>query len=782
MLHMFQKRKLTKALRSAVGWDLFHSESEYTIDDETTFFISPSRITDTPLEDSNIQRRLINSSFMKNHNIAKFQQTVDATRSFNNVNRTDCILIAIKPFVDNTLTSCEAQNVYDVFEVSSKIYELAKLYGVTIVRKFGDVWIGCLGFFPGDCVTASQNVDRVIRMSRDVYLYGDQNNIKFTCALDCGNIFCGFFRGIFLFEVLGPEVMWVLSVCEFEREKQVFVSDSFHTMCKRLLSNPKSSVKFESILLQSVDKFHSGSNYILVMENKVKFMAIVVEQTSDQTLINDKVPAGGSGKFSKTGGGVRKLNDSFESTCDESTLNALNSLLFDELTTRVNLLVSTIKAILHCRYRQEAINSTSDTLTKQIQMDNSISATEYLSSRQHADMVGNDILNIYPPGISYDFGAQLISYLKRIKKHIFSGTFNVRLESAISGDSEVESSLSSIPDGYHKRQDDFESFESFRKRSLVPNGYFSNGYISVLLIISVWTAFMIGIGGWEMSRTNYGTIQLNIACIFIVIAFFNWVVPLLGSKSLVLPVCNVLLFFMYPECSIAGELNAIVIVPTWMVLCYSHNLSTMTASVLISVTLYGAVKNHPDECKGGTGAMLFALVGIYFLSAMYFLEYYLYMCYIVEVAVIPYENKVVLCYEDAMKDIYKQLPMKTSPNSSGEDVGNPLLLDNPSQADDALPNRFQFYENCVVIAVHVKATETFPDVGAVDNVSNILEFIYSLFDECIEKFGIIGKKVIYLTCACSINQRAIFVLMNCGLCIRNVKICGDSLVCNKGRR
>jgi hypothetical protein len=188
----------------------------------------------------------------------------------------------------------------------------------------------------------------------------------------------------------------------------------------------------------------------------------------------------------------------------------------------------------------------------------------------------------------------------------------------------------------------------------------------------------------------------------------------------------------------------------------------MTASVLISVTLYGAVKNHPDECKGGTGAMLFALVGIYFLSAMYFLEYYLYMCYIVEVAVIPYENKVVLCYEDAMKDIYKQLPMKTSPNSSGEDVGNPLLLDNPSQADDALPNRFQFYENCVVIAVHVKATETFPDVGAVDNVSNILEFIYSLFDECIEKFGIIGKKVIYLTCACSINQRTIFVLMNCG--------------------
>jgi hypothetical protein len=167
----------------------------------------------------------------------------------------------------------------------------------------------------------------------------------------------------------------------------------------------------------------------------------------------------------------------------------------------------------------------------------------------------------------------------------------------------------------------------------------------------------------------------------------------------------------------------------------------MTISILIVLCILMVFKPHVDECNGGVGSILFALLGIFFLTSLFLLEYFLYFCYIVEIIIIPYEKDALLYYEEAMKDICKQLPMKKLPNSSRETERRFSVVNGVSQrTNNNLPNRFHCYQRCVVIAVHVKATETFPDVGAVDHVSNILEYIYSLFDECIDKFGIIGKQ------------------------------------------
>ena len=780
-----QKQKLTKAFQNAVGWKSFKKD----ISVDTYLYLTNSRMNSkhaSHQEEGTFQSRLLKSVILKQHNISKFQGTVDATRSYNNVKRTDCVLIAIKPFADNTLTSCKAQNVYDMFNISSKIDALAKLHGVTFVRKFGDVWIGCLGFFPNVGRAVSENLQAVLRMAKDVHLYGEQNNFNFTCALDYGNIFCGFFRGIFQFEVLGPEVMWILSVCEFERQKKIFVSDSMHTLCKRLLSNPNNPQRFESIFLQYVDKFHSGCNYVLILDVKKMQQARpsgVI--SSKKNIIDDKVCDINYNLVTCNGQQPSHLIElQSADVCEDahlhmaSTLSILHSLLIDDFYCRARSVLKKIKAGFLCSSATIGITTTTTTpysaSTNNVAdgiaapppppLWNTYSPPHTYNEQPYTHTV---LFDEYP-GMTFDISANVAFHIKRIFKKISCGQWDAcctRLGSDYTNNNEhVHSTTRSEMrgrDGFTKPESK-KSFESFRQQTLEPSGYVFSGYVTCSLFLSIWAVLFIKVEGSKNNAALFDQLSLNMICLFMATAFFNWAVPLLGSSSLLFPLCNVVLVWIYPKCALGGDLGKMVILPTWMVLCYSHRLSHMACSILTVSVIAIGLREHTDECKGGGESILFALLGFFFLSTLCILEYILYLCYIVEIILIPYEKDVLLCYEEAMKDIHQQLPVKMSSHDSREKGILNHVVHGDSQPTNALSSRFHCFQRCVVIAVHVKAVETIPDVGAVDHVSNMLEYIYSLFDESIDKFGIIGKAlylfsmVFFISCFLS---RVRFLLM-----------------------
>lgn len=642
----------------------------------------------------------MNSDILVRHDLSDFKRTVDAARLYNCVSRNNCILIAIKPFTAGTLTSCAAQNSYDMSEIFTKINSLARKYYITIVRKFGDVWIGCLGFFRGGNNDMSANVRGVLDMAKDVHAFGNEKNIKFTCAIECGNVFCGFFRGIFQFEILGPEVIWIVSVCEFEEDQHVYVGGPFHDLCNL---NENNTHYFEVVSLQHVRKFHSGSNYILVLDKIPKTFYPSDEVSSSKTF---RVESWGSAKENNPPPNENHFNVTVESQQHMAmTLKILHSLLYGEACSSANVSINKMKRAAKCCFRQATypmpVHAASPNAADTVSSECSFHPT---SLKQPTPLL-RPMFDAYPD-YSFTISTTMMAALRTFFKYVVS----ISGYSVLCSSTNVKESLASK--GVERGE--YESFDDFRKKMLEPSSVFADGYIFLFLIVSIVIMFQIELGG----------VSFNFACVLVVVSFFNWVVPLHDPCSLILPTCNVIFFVLHPPET--GRMGAIVMLPTWMVLCYSHRLSHVAFSVVAVLLIYSILKDK-NEC--GDGLMLFSFVGFFFLSAACLLEYYICLLYVVEKRVIPYENYVIFFYEEAMRGIY---------NSSLETIGS-QSTPHPVKRSNPLPSNFQCYERCVVIAVHIKAAETFSDVGSVDHVSNILEYIYSLFDECTEMFGILGE-------------------------------------------
>ena len=75
--------------------------------------------------------------------------------------------------------------------------ELAAARKVSCVRKFGDVWIGCLGFFQSwkktgaDCYHATEMACAAMKLCAD-------HNMRVCCAVDYGSIVGGFVVSIII--------------------------------------------------------------------------------------------------------------------------------------------------------------------------------------------------------------------------------------------------------------------------------------------------------------------------------------------------------------------------------------------------------------------------------------------------------------------------------------------------------------------------------------------------------------------------------------------------------
>lgn len=94
---------------------------------------------------------------------------------------------------------------------------------ITCVRKNGDTWVGCLGFFRSwsksgwDCLCA-------IEMACAAVTLGVTHNMRVCCAVDYGSIVGGFVNERTSFDIIGQEVRWVLCMVEQKLPNQIYVS------------------------------------------------------------------------------------------------------------------------------------------------------------------------------------------------------------------------------------------------------------------------------------------------------------------------------------------------------------------------------------------------------------------------------------------------------------------------------------------------------------------------------------------------------------------------------
>jgi hypothetical protein len=151
--------------------------------------------------------------------------------STKKVRKQACSLIAFKQiFFDSN--ECVVESTIHQNAITQLLDFLCQQHQVTMVKKFGDVYIGCIGFFEEekDWESPEKNATHTIEMACDLFNLGAKDNLHFVCAIDYGQVVGGFMENIFSFDMFGPEILWVLSVCESTCARKVILSKSVHLL------------------------------------------------------------------------------------------------------------------------------------------------------------------------------------------------------------------------------------------------------------------------------------------------------------------------------------------------------------------------------------------------------------------------------------------------------------------------------------------------------------------------------------------------------------------------
>lgn len=175
------------------------------------------------------------------NNLSLFQSLHLPLHSPNNVRKQACSLIAFKQIFFDA-NECVVDSTIHQNIISQLLDFLCKHHRVSMVKKFGDVYIGCIGFFEEekDWGSPEENITHTIEMACDLFNLGAKDNLHFICAIDYGRIVGGFVENIFAFDMFGPEILWVLSVCESTCARKIILSKSVHL----LFAKSKSSFPF----------------------------------------------------------------------------------------------------------------------------------------------------------------------------------------------------------------------------------------------------------------------------------------------------------------------------------------------------------------------------------------------------------------------------------------------------------------------------------------------------------------------------------------------------------
>jgi hypothetical protein len=144
-------------------------------------------------------------------------------RLLSGLDRRDCALIAIG--LDDGSAGedpCGVHGAQDLQSLHELLDRLAVEHRITCVRKFGNVWIGCVGFFR---TWESQYINcyEAVLFAAEASFLG--NGARMTFAVDCGTITGGFLRSL-SFDFFGQEMRWLLMVVELRLHGKVVVGEA----------------------------------------------------------------------------------------------------------------------------------------------------------------------------------------------------------------------------------------------------------------------------------------------------------------------------------------------------------------------------------------------------------------------------------------------------------------------------------------------------------------------------------------------------------------------------
>ena len=135
-----------------------------------------------------------------------------------------CTILAIKLDVGSskecTLNAIGGNTIHDILDAAAVGHRIG------CIRKFGGTWVGCVGYFRRmRWKTQQLNSIHAIQFACEVTNMAKSFNWSICCAIDSGNISGGFFGDHMCFDMIGPEVRWVLAMSDITRSGEICVSN-----------------------------------------------------------------------------------------------------------------------------------------------------------------------------------------------------------------------------------------------------------------------------------------------------------------------------------------------------------------------------------------------------------------------------------------------------------------------------------------------------------------------------------------------------------------------------
>lgn len=156
---------------------------------------------------------------------------------------------------------------------------------ITCVRRCGDVWVGCLGFF-NTWKNSSEDCYHALDMACVAVRLGALYDMRVCCAVDYGSVIGGFIHENLSFDLIAQEVRWVLSMVEINKQNEVFVSAAArtHALARQHRASGLPSIKFHKteLTIPIISSIPTASPY--VVSNVFKITGDPVMESSELTM------------------------------------------------------------------------------------------------------------------------------------------------------------------------------------------------------------------------------------------------------------------------------------------------------------------------------------------------------------------------------------------------------------------------------------------------------------------------------------------------------------------
>jgi serine/threonine protein kinase len=144
-------------------------------------------------------------------------------RAFSVVIAVNITVGEVTPCLHNFYLNCAGHEI---------LAEVARKYKITYIRSFGKIWVGSIGLFYS-WGNVAKDARQAVLFACDVSACARRKGWNMRCAIDCGKLLGGFFKGQMTLDLLGAEVRTAMSTADQDGESYgIFASISLARMMK----------------------------------------------------------------------------------------------------------------------------------------------------------------------------------------------------------------------------------------------------------------------------------------------------------------------------------------------------------------------------------------------------------------------------------------------------------------------------------------------------------------------------------------------------------------------